>query len=65
MNIIVTGGAGFIGSHLCEKLLSLRHRVINIDNFNDFYDFRIKIRNVLESTDNRELIRDFQELEKI
>ena len=65
MNIIVTGGAGFIGSHLCEKLLSLGHRVINIDNFNDFYDFRIKIRNVLESTDNRELIRDFQELEKI
>ena len=64
MNIIVTGGAGFIGSHLCEKLLSLRHRVINIDNFNDFYDFRIKIRNVLESTDNRELIRDFQELGK-
>ena len=64
MNIIVTGGAGFIGSHLCEKLLSLGHRVINIDNFNDFYDFRIKIRNVLESTDNRELIRDFQELGK-
>lgn len=62
MNIIVTGGAGFIGSHLCEKLLSLKHRVINIDNFNDFYDFKIKLRNVLESTNNREFIRDFQSM---
>lgn len=60
MNIIVTGGAGFIGSHLCEKLLSLNHRVVNIDNFNDFYDFKIKIRNVLESINSKELIRDFQ-----
>lgn len=32
-NIIVTGGAGFLGSHLCERLLRLGHRVICIDNF--------------------------------
>lgn len=32
MNIIVTGGAGFIGSHLCDKLLSLGHHVICVDN---------------------------------
>ncbi|GEM_PF-58706 len=32
-NIVVTGGAGFIGSHLCEKLLSEGHRVICVDNF--------------------------------
>ena len=31
--ILVTGGAGFIGSHLCEKLLSLGHRVISVDNY--------------------------------
>ncbi|MFA6217339.1 MAG: UDP-glucuronic acid decarboxylase family protein [Candidatus Omnitrophota bacterium] len=33
MNILVTGGAGFIGSHLCKRLLSLGHRVICVDNF--------------------------------
>jgi len=33
MRIIVTGGAGFIGSHLCERLLSQGHQVICIDNF--------------------------------
>lgn len=33
MKILVTGGAGFLGSHLCEKLLDLNHEVICIDNF--------------------------------
>src|SRR4030042_679166 len=33
MNIIVTGGAGFIGSHLCERLLAEKKRVIAVDNF--------------------------------
>ena len=37
MNILVTGGAGFIGSHLCERLLLLEHKVICLDNFNNFY----------------------------
>ncbi|GFN34114.1 GDP-mannose 4,6-dehydratase [Paenibacillus xylaniclasticus] len=46
----VTGGAGFIGSHWCERLLSLGHRVVCIDNFADFYDYRIKVSNVLQST---------------
>lgn len=46
----VTGGAGFIGSHLCERLLNLGHRVIGIDSFNDVYDYRIKINNVLQSS---------------
>ena len=43
--ILVTGGAGFIGSHLCERLLSDRIKVIGLDNFDTFYDPTIKIRN--------------------
>lgn len=34
MNIIVTGGAGFIGTNLCKKLIELGHKVISIDNYN-------------------------------
>jgi UDP-glucuronate 4-epimerase len=45
-NILVTGGAGFIGSHLCERLLSEGSRVICLENFDSFYDPNIKIQNV-------------------
>ncbi|WP_423128983.1 GDP-mannose 4,6-dehydratase [Gaoshiqia sp. Z1-71] len=44
--IVVTGCAGFIGSHLCEKLLTDGHRVIGIDNFDPFYDKTVKQRNL-------------------
>ncbi len=40
--IIVTGCAGFIGSHLCEKLLVLGHSVVGIDNFDPFYARSVK-----------------------
>ena len=43
---LVTGGAGFIGSHICMSLIKQSHRVINVDNFNDFYDTTIKKRNI-------------------
>jgi len=44
--ILVTGGAGFIGSHLCEALLEQGREVQVLDNFNDYYDPAIKRRNI-------------------
>ncbi|BAP29697.1 naD-dependent epimerase/dehydratase [Chryseobacterium sp. StRB126] len=49
MIYLVTGGSGFIGSHLVEQLLRNGHSVINIDNFDDFYSYQTKIKNTLES----------------
>jgi len=46
--ILVTGGAGFIGSHLVEKLLLRDYRVIVIDNFNNFYEPFLKEQNLCE-----------------
>ena len=48
MNLLVTGGAGFIGSHVCERLLRDGHRVWAFDDLNDFYDPQLKRRNLRE-----------------
>ena len=47
--VLVTGGAGFIGSHLCERLLKEGYFVINLDNFNNYYDPKIKWRNIQDA----------------
>ncbi len=46
MSVLVTGGAGFIGSHLCEALLSAEREVVALDNFDDFYDPDVKRANL-------------------
>ncbi len=48
MKVLVTGGAGFIGSHLCERLLAAGHEVWAFDNLDPFYDPDIKRRNLRE-----------------
>ncbi len=48
MNFFVTGGAGFIGSHVCERLLRDGHHVWAFDDLNAFYDPQFKRRNLRE-----------------
>ena len=46
MRVLITGAAGFIGSHLSERLLGDGWTVLGVDNFDDFYDPQIKRRNI-------------------
>lgn len=43
---LITGGAGFIGSSLADSLLAKNHRVIALDNFNNYYDPKLKRENI-------------------
>jgi UDP-glucuronate 4-epimerase len=49
MNFLVTGGAGFIGSHVCERLLHDGHAVWAFDDLNPFYDPQLKPQPPLEN----------------
>ncbi|MFC7358282.1 NAD-dependent epimerase/dehydratase family protein [Jejudonia soesokkakensis] len=42
MKILITGAAGFIGSHTCERLAKMGHEVVGVDNFSSYYDVYLK-----------------------
>jgi len=51
MKILITGAAGFIGSHTSERLKNMGHEVIGVDNFNDYYNVALKELNAKTITD--------------
>lgn len=51
--VLITGAAGFIGSHLCERLLDEGLSVVGLDNFDDFYDPQIKRDNISNCLKNK------------
>ena len=63
--ILVTGGAGFIGSHVCERLLARGDEVTLLDNFNDFYDPRLKRANAARLTKARIESGDIRDREHV
>lgn len=60
MKILVTGGAGFIGSHTCQSFLEKGHEVLCVDNLNQYYDVELKKRNLstLNHYDSFEFIEE-------
>ena len=71
MQYLITGGAGFIGSNLADCLLLEGHDVCVVDNFNDYYDVKIKETNAASNLENphyrlyRADIENMEEMQKI
>ena len=71
MKILVTGAAGFIGSHVCEHFIELGHSVVGLDNFDIFYPKKIKLLNLAGLSGKKEFIfyesdiRDSEKLNKL
>lgn len=64
MKILVTGAAGFIGYHVCQRLITLGHEVIGLDNINDYYDVDLKYARLKQLGINRPDASNFNELTK-
>lgn len=56
MAVLVTGGAGFVGSRLADRLLQLGQEVVILDNFNDYYDTALKRANIAELNGQAQVI---------
>jgi UDP-glucuronate 4-epimerase len=71
MKILVTGGAGFIGSHVCDRLLESGYSVVCVDDLNEYYNPKIKRNNIKQNLKNKNFsflkadISKQKELEKI
>lgn len=71
MKILVTGGAGFIGSHLVKRLIEEEHKIVVVDNFNDYYDPLLKEKRIkiflkgLKFKIYRIDISDYKKLERV
>ncbi len=57
--VLVTGHAGFIGSHLSKRLLSLGYKVVGVDNYNDYYNPKTKLKNIAEFK-NRDGFKEYK-----
>jgi len=70
MKVLITGAAGFIGSHLSERLLGKGVTVVGVDNFDNFYDPQVKRDNIAVSMENERFrlieadIRDSDAMDK-
>ncbi len=53
MNLFITGGAGFIGSTLCDRMLECDNKIVVVDNFNDYYSPVLKEKNIKHNLENK------------
>lgn len=60
--VVVTGAAGFIGSHLCERLLDAGHEVVGIDSFTDYYERDRKLANISQAASHSRFALDEMDL---
>lgn len=71
MKVLITGGAGFIGSHVTDALLARGDEVVCLDNFNDYYSPAQKERNLAAAMSNRNFslyradLRDFEAVQSV
>ncbi|SUM31573.1 capsular polysaccharide biosynthesis protein Cap I [Staphylococcus gallinarum] len=70
MKILITGAAGFIGSHLAKKLIAQHHEVMGVDNINDYYSVSLKEDRLKSIGDNNFTffklnLEDYEDLKEV